>query len=140
MGGGACQDSLLELTESQTSTIVGNFTPILSNGGNVNSNPFAFRHGSRITDVCSLVDVTNYTDHAALWAITPNPANDFLQVAGLQATAECMIVNILGKVMQSISVSPGEKIDVSQLPPGMYFLRTKTSPVGFASRKFLIVR
>lgn len=71
---------------------------------------------------------------------TLNPANDFLQVSGLQATNEGMIVNVLGAVMPNIPVSPGEKINISQLPPGMYFLRTRTSHAGFGSRKFLIVR
>ncbi|NJM16468.1 MAG: T9SS type A sorting domain-containing protein [Bacteroidales bacterium] len=59
----------------------------------------------------------------------PNPANDYVQVNwnGQQA-CDLYVYNHLGTAIKIISnVTPNSKIDVADLIPGLYILKTKNS-------------
>lgn len=56
-----------------------------------------------------------------LW---PNPAQDFLQIdINNEKAVEFHIINAIGVVMQQDYMTSGNRIDISNLSPGMYFLK-----------------
>lgn len=60
---------------------------------------------------------------AASPQIYPNPANDRLLVANLKTGTPLVITNLMGmKVLETAASQEVTEIDVSHLPPGMYFL------------------
>lgn len=122
--------------ENQTATMVADFSPTLLTGGSVNSNPFIAKYGSQTTDVCGLVATTTYKESAAFWSISPNPADRFLRINGLQKPATALIVHATGKIMLHTTLVPGQTIDVSDLPVGLYFLQIG----GRQASSFLVIR
>ncbi len=62
--------------------------------------------------------------------IKPNPAHDRIYVdwlADLAISGTAVIINACGQpVLQDIRLQHGEAIDISTLPPGMYFVQYKT--------------
>lgn len=58
--------------------------------------------------------------------VYPNPASDFLQVRTNKDLHSLSLVDLQGQV-RYLSAAPTEKIDVRNLPNGMYLLRLKTS-------------
>jgi len=55
--------------------------------------------------------------------ISPNPAEDFIEVAMLSETVTYKIYNILGEQMTNGSISPIERLDISDLSSGIYLLQ-----------------
>ncbi len=55
--------------------------------------------------------------------ISPNPAEDFIEIAKLSETITYKIYNILGEQMTNGSISPLEKLDISDLSSGIYLLQ-----------------
>ncbi|MBD81499.1 MAG: hypothetical protein CL840_21450 [Crocinitomicaceae bacterium] len=111
------------------------FIDFSSEGGTDNSNK----------DIDELIfTTTNSADYLALDAFTwdvsktsstydvkasgtlkffPNPTKEFIQVSGLTAIENYKIYNILGTEMDNGMVSDNEKIEVKNLPNGVYFLK-----------------
>lgn len=56
--------------------------------------------------------------------ISPNPTTDFLEIT-TQGETITFILNTSGKTVWSGNINNGEKINVSQLSPGMYFISHK---------------
>lgn len=52
----------------------------------------------------------------------PNPAKDFINVTGLTAATDFRIYDALGRLVRSQEAVPGEPINVSALPAGLYVL------------------
>lgn len=52
----------------------------------------------------------------------PNPAKWQLTIAGLETPAQVVILNSLGMKMLLVNLQPGEPIDISALPEGVYML------------------
>ena len=68
--------------------------------------------------------------------IYPNPAHDFLQVSGAGLGNRYRIFNQNGQLVLSGKISQNEeKIDVSNLLPGLYFISCDEKPLG---QKFII--
>ena len=60
----------------------------------------------------------------------PNPAGDFVTVAGLEGNASIEISTPDGQTMIRQQVSPNDRIDVSSLNSGMYFVKiTGSTPI-----------
>lgn len=56
--------------------------------------------------------------------VYPNPANNFIQVSGIQGTHAIAIYDLIGnKVMETI-LSSSDKVNVSSLPKGVYIIRS----------------
>lgn len=53
----------------------------------------------------------------SLW---PNPAHDRLQISGLTGTATVQLIDALGKTVLRQAYAPGQELDLSQLPAGVY--------------------
>ncbi|WP_323787035.1 T9SS type A sorting domain-containing protein [Psychroserpens sp.] len=56
-------------------------------------------------------------------SISPNPAEDFIKVNMLSETENYNIYDILGKQIANGSISPMERLDISDLSGGMYLLK-----------------
>jgi uncharacterized delta-60 repeat protein len=65
------------------------------------------------------------TASAGSISIVPNPAKDFISISGLQPDKICTIniTNHEGKTVLVKNISAAQKIDISHLPKGIYFIR-----------------
>jgi len=54
--------------------------------------------------------------------ISPNPANNYIQLSNIINTYDYKIVNSIGQSVLQGNVSPNERIDVSELAKGMYVI------------------
>ena len=66
--------------------------------------------------------------------VYPNPANDFITVNGI-TQSQVTILDISGKTVSSVNAMQ-QRIDVSQLAPGVYFLEAATAR-GIQQKKFI---
>lgn len=72
------------------------------------------------TAVVSSVSTSSFTTNQ--FQVFPNPASDVLQVEGLGAAATGSISNLTGRVFPLKMVAGTTALDVSNLPPAIYFL------------------
>ncbi|MFT4968385.1 MAG: hypothetical protein ACI9O4_000113 [Chitinophagales bacterium] len=68
--------------------------------------------------ISSLRNIDNST-----LSIYPNPALNYIQVAGLTKTEAYIIYDILGKELTEGTISNSEKVDIQDLSNGVYFLK-----------------
>jgi hypothetical protein len=66
--------------------------------------------------------------------VYPNPANDFITVNGI-TQSQVTILDISGKTVSSVNAMQ-QRIDVSQLAPGVYFVKATTAR-GIQQKKFI---
>lgn len=79
----------------------------------------------------------NPNDHQTL-TISPNPANDYLNVQAAELIERIFIFDVHGKNLLSISVNSNQTlVDVSGIPAGLYYLRAETER-SFYAKKFII--
>lgn len=74
---------------------------------------------------------TNQFDAFSNIKIFPNPASETIQVSGINNPENYVIYNILGTKLKQGSISKNESIMVSELPPGLYFLKLES---GYTSK------
>ncbi|MCC6186517.1 MAG: T9SS type A sorting domain-containing protein [Chitinophagaceae bacterium] len=61
------------------------------------------------------------------FSVYPNPANDFINIEGLQSSTELRLYNIVGQEMKRITTQNNKaQIGIAELPSGMYLLHLKT--------------
>ncbi|GAA0871851.1 hypothetical protein GCM10009117_09970 [Gangjinia marincola] len=53
----------------------------------------------------------------------PNPARDFIEVRGLDSQAQITIYNVIGKKVKQQTIQPKQKINLSDLSPGIYLCK-----------------
>jgi len=76
----------------------------------------------------------------------PNPAKDIavLQFSGeLEAEAEIMLADIQGRTILQTRVDQGKQsllLDTSNLSPGLYFCKVKSTEVYNSMKKLIIIR
>jgi hypothetical protein len=95
-------------------------------------------------DYCSIgcdlyIGITNITDKKNLPFLSPNPATNEIRIQNAEFRIENIeILDILGRTINSAFyiLNSELKVDVTQLPPGMYFLKVQTE-VGTKSVKFV---
>ena len=63
--------------------------------------------------------------------IFPNPSSDWISINGIQKNMTISILNVNGQIMQKESLTPGDKIDISHLENGTYFLKTENGVLKF---------
>ena len=54
--------------------------------------------------------------------VYPNPAGDILFIESPMSEGKVSIINLLGEVCYSVTISENEPVDISQLEPGVYFV------------------
>jgi trimeric autotransporter adhesin len=59
-------------------------------------------------------------------AVFPNPTRSDVTITMSDVSADVQIVDAQGKMLRAVTVSNGEKIDLSDYVPGVYFLRITT--------------
>ncbi|MCC6187041.1 MAG: T9SS type A sorting domain-containing protein [Chitinophagaceae bacterium] len=60
--------------------------------------------------------------------VYPNPANDYINIEGLQSSTELRLYNIVGQEVKRITTQNNKaQIGIAELPSGMYLLRLKTA-------------
>ena len=68
--------------------------------------------------------------------LTPNPAKDYLHIAGLgDYPSRVLIISASGKVVKQITLNAEEDIDITDLAEGVYLLK-----VGNFTTKFLKIK
>ena len=79
--------------------------------------------------------------------IFPNPAVDHLNLEFTIAVAKSLTISIVNQIGQIIRIEdmdviiPGskkKKIDISEIPPGIYFLNIKSDPTRQLTRRIVI--
>ena len=58
-------------------------------------------------------------------SVYPNPANNKLQLSGLNYPAQYYLCNYIGETILTGMIKPEHYIDVASLGPGIYFLTIK---------------
>jgi hypothetical protein len=92
-----------------------------------NENPFGYRK-FRIMKIDAILDITD-TDNREKLTLFPNPTSDFITISeqnnGLQPIVhKVQIFDVLGiEVGQSSLIDGNNRIDVSHLPAGVYFVK-----------------
>jgi glycosidase len=60
------------------------------------------------------------TPNQPLITLFPNPANDFLQITGLQGTAQLQIHNMLGQLVLNETIQENQSVSINHLPAGLF--------------------
>jgi hypothetical protein len=55
----------------------------------------------------------------------PNPAAGYIQISGLKSNENFTIYNLLGTPVLNGIITNNEKIDIKNIPSGLYFLKTE---------------
>ena len=64
-------------------------------------------------------------------SLYPNPAKESIRIEGLEDNAQVMFYNVLGALVKSISVNTDQEINVSDLPAGLYLIRSGNQTLRF---------
>lgn len=98
------------------STAINEFDTINSIGFQINWSPFC----QTSTALSQITTITN------LISIFPNPATNFIQIKNSKNNNEIRIINVLGVVILNQVVPINTKVDISNLPNGLYFLQMQS--------------
>ena len=77
---------------------------------------------------------TENADATGSMFVYPNPAEEYITIAGLQKNGKYEIVNQVGQTLQSGAATGGEAIDISALPTGYYIVKTGGASLSFVKR------
>jgi hypothetical protein len=70
--------------------------------------------------------------------LAPNPVGQFVTVSGTPGKSTITIINFQGQNIMEMSVTNDAPLDVSQLPPGLYFVIVKDQHQNVRSREKII--
>ena len=72
-------------------------------------------------------------------SVMPNPAKDYIRVSGLPSgfSHRIYIIGVTGKTVKQLTLDDGEEIDISDIAPGVYFLKAEDADF---SAKFLKIK
>ncbi|MEO9571546.1 MAG: T9SS type A sorting domain-containing protein [Polaribacter sp.] len=104
--------AIIEFTEPVTTLT---FTPLSVPGSGYQSITF--------TDGDSVLGIEDMYPTVSNIRVYPNPASDFIQVSGLATTVDYTIYSVLGSEVGSGTIFKNEKIQISNLINGIYFLK-----------------
>lgn len=84
-------------------------------------NPFFY--GGEYSGECDFI--TNITDkkYKSQLEIYPNPFSNSIEIVGLQSNTALSIINSNGSIVMESKISQNEKIDLTPLEKGIYFIR-----------------
>lgn len=109
----------MQLTSKRQSDTYGTFVSALDAA----TSPVCYKIGVGVASVAAV--------KAPKISVTPNPATESVSITGLDGTVAAEVVSATGSVMVSTVVGPGERIDVSGLPAGVYFVKAGKAVVKF---------
>jgi hypothetical protein len=88
------------------------------------------------------VSVNEYSRNSEI-KLYPNPAQNFITISDSDnqlENAHMEILNSLGQLALTVKFNNSERIDISNLPDGIYFIQIKSRNKNFNSQKLLISR
>ena len=85
--------------------------------------PSYLRIGTHTEGELLLISSAKDVKHQSSLHITPNPTSSDLWIASPEKVKQLYVVNILGKVVMQTAPDPQGKINIADLPSGMYQLR-----------------
>ncbi len=68
--------------------------------------------------------------------VYPNPANGFIEIKGLESSANVRIYNMQGRELITRNIIPNETVSINSLPQGLYIVKVNSSEGSFET-KFL---
>ena len=71
---------------------------------------------------------------ASAFTIYPNPANESIRIAGIEANSEVRIFNSLGMLVKVVNVGADQEIGISELAAGLYVARCGNSAMRFVKQ------
>lgn len=71
------------------------------------------------------------------YSITPNPASDKVEIAGIKNSDHVLILDMLGKIVMRLNAPVNNKLNIQSMPPGMYILQVFNSNTRKASLKLI---
>ncbi|MCG8577566.1 MAG: PKD domain-containing protein [Flavobacteriales bacterium] len=93
---------------------------------------------SDTTSMEVVIDDVGVYENNKNFVVYPNPANEQLIVADIEAGSQIEIINLIGQTIYTTSAtSSKENMDVSYLPAGTYFVRISGSTDQY-TRKFVV--
>ena len=60
---------------------------------------------------------------ATSWRVTPNPAQDFIEIKGGNQSADVVVYNAAGELYLSMTMDRAQRINTANWPRGMYYVR-----------------
>ena len=113
------ENSKFLIGESVTPEATGDWVVLFKMGGNQSEATHAY-----LTDVVVSYDATsvNVLDNAKI-KVYPTNAENYIYVAGISQLANINVYSLTGSFVMSETVSNNQRIDVSSLSTGMYFIQ-----------------
>lgn len=71
-------------------------------------------------DTTSVIDIS---ESGTLYSLYPNPATSSIQILGIADDVSVVVVDMVGNVVDKMELKPEEKLDVSSLNTGVYFMQ-----------------
>ena len=78
-----------------------------------------------------------------VWSVTPNPARDVMRLAGAARGADVILLDALGREVlrwPAIPAVEGLNLDVSMVPPGLYFVRMEQGGKALGQAQRLVIQ
>lgn len=63
------------------------------------------------------------------WSVFPNPAQEALQIQGLNIEQQYTIIDVTGRILQTGVINSNQNISIQKLTKGMYFIRLENGAV-----------
>jgi hypothetical protein len=103
-------------SQTYTATVNGDYAVVVTNAG-----------GCSDTSSCVTIDYIGLTENTdASIQVFPNPTNSDVTITMTATEATVEVVDAQGKILQAVTVSNGEKVNLSTYETGVYFLRIRT--------------
>jgi len=97
--------------------------------------------GTEITEVYSMLPTGTHDLDESIFSLSPNPVSNELRISSDQEFESYIIFDNTAKVVQRKSIFVNDfNIDVSQLNPGIYFLRLQSTDNQTEAKKFIKIK
>ena len=75
---------------------------------------------------CNVIGI-EHIDQNPFWKMFPNPASESITIAFTndRKQKQLEVYNVVGRLIKTIEATEAVKLDVSDLPNGLYFIRIK---------------
>jgi hypothetical protein len=114
---------------ANTSSAVGEYAIVLTGGSD--NNYSLVLHNGKLTVTPATVILSAKADAISVY---PNPASDYIYISNLQEKTVVCIFNLLGKLVKNSIVNESVKIQVNDLPSGVYLIKLSGKDTGTVIR------
>jgi hypothetical protein len=127
LGNSGCDESVGDTSQIPHTTFSANFPTTTTSGATIIYSPIYLSSGISEVPICP-VGIDEVSEKQTAVSLFPNPAANELRIKNAEIRIESVeIYNVLGeKVFSQTTNAREEKINVSSLPPGIYFVKVKS--------------